>query len=82
MDKCPFCGAETRPGDNFCLNCGNRLTPAPSSPQQAQTVYSEATVSEPEDWAAPLQAQGTIPASPMPSWSNSSEATIAVSVVN
>jgi pSer/pThr/pTyr-binding forkhead associated (FHA) protein len=79
MDKCPFCGAETRPGDNFCLNCGNRLTPAPSSPQQAQTVYSEATVSEPEDWAAPLQAQGTIPASPMPSWSNSSESTIAAS---
>ncbi|TMC19989.1 MAG: zinc-ribbon domain-containing protein, partial [Chloroflexi bacterium] len=25
MDKCPYCGAETRPSDNFCLNCGNRL---------------------------------------------------------
>ena len=76
MDKCPFCGAETRPGDNFCLQCGNRLTPAPSSPQQAQTVYNEATVAEPADWAAPLQAQGSIPASPMP-WSSASEPTMA-----
>ena len=25
MDKCPYCNAEIRPGDNFCLNCGNRL---------------------------------------------------------
>lgn len=77
MDKCQFCGAETRPGDNFCLQCGNRLTPAPSSPQQAQTVY-EATIAEPGDWAAPLQAQGTIPSSPMPAWANASEPTMAV----
>ena len=76
MDKCQFCGAETRPGDNFCLQCGNRLTPAPSSPQQAQTVY-EATIAEPVDWAAPIQAQGTIPASPVPPWANASEPTVA-----
>ena len=31
---CPYCSAETRPGDNFCLNCGNRLLPATPSPQQ------------------------------------------------
>lgn len=74
MDKCQFCGAETRPGDNFCLQCGNRLTPAPSSPQQAQTVY-EATIAEPVDWAAPMQ--GNIPASPLPSWGNASEPTMA-----
>jgi hypothetical protein len=31
LDKCPYCGAETRPGENFCLNCGNRLlSPTPS----------------------------------------------------
>jgi len=32
MDKCPVCGADTRQGDNYCLNCGHRLfPPAPSS---------------------------------------------------
>ncbi len=25
--KCSYCSAETRPEDNFCLNCGNRLYP-------------------------------------------------------
>ncbi len=25
MERCPSCGVETRPGDQFCLNCGNRL---------------------------------------------------------
>lgn len=74
MDKCPFCGAETRPGDNFCLNCGNRLVPASSSPQQVQPTFGDATLPAQEDWAA---AQGTIPASPMPSWANASEPTIA-----
>lgn len=24
-NKCPFCQVEMRPGDSFCLNCGNRL---------------------------------------------------------
>lgn len=76
MDKCPFCGAETRPGDNFCLQCGNRLSPAPSSPQQVQPVYSEPTFPEQPNWSAPLHDQGTIPASPMP-WSNASEPTVA-----
>lgn len=54
MDKCPYCGAETRPGDNFCLNCGNRLTPATSSPasMQAQPGIGDATVAAPGDWAS------------------------------
>jgi pSer/pThr/pTyr-binding forkhead associated (FHA) protein len=56
-DKCPYCGAETRPGDNFCLNCGNRLTVTPANvPQQAQPV-GDATVTAPEDWAAAAGAQ-------------------------
>ncbi|MBV9228208.1 MAG: FHA domain-containing protein [Chloroflexi bacterium] len=62
MEKtCPYCGKETRPGDNFCLNCGNRLLPAtPSSPtQQAQPAVSEATLAAPDDWAASLTA-GTV----------------------
>jgi pSer/pThr/pTyr-binding forkhead associated (FHA) protein len=34
MERCPNCGVETRPGDQFCLNCGNRLTGSqPSAPQ-------------------------------------------------
>src|SRR6266702_1425840 len=31
MSICPNCGAETRPGDNFCLSCGYRLPPASNS---------------------------------------------------
>jgi pSer/pThr/pTyr-binding forkhead associated (FHA) protein len=53
MDKCPFCGADTRPGDNFCLNCGNRLlatTPSPSSPMQAQPSMGDATIAATEGW--------------------------------
>jgi pSer/pThr/pTyr-binding forkhead associated (FHA) protein len=61
MDKCPYCGAETRPGDNFCLNCGNRLLPSTPSPQQAQPVFGEATLPAPEDWAPP-SAEASSPA--------------------
>ncbi len=72
-DKCPYCGAETRPGDNFCLNCGNRLTVTPSNvPQQAQPV-GDATVTAPEDWAV---AAGAQPAS-SGGWNDEAGATIA-----
>jgi len=54
MDKCPYCSAETRPGDNFCLNCGNRLVPSTPSPQQAQPVYGDATLPASEDWVPPV----------------------------
>src|SRR5205085_12296579 len=50
MDKCPYCSAETRPGDNFCLNCGNRLVPSTPLPQQAQSVVGDATLPASEDW--------------------------------
>jgi pSer/pThr/pTyr-binding forkhead associated (FHA) protein len=53
MDKCPYCSAETRPGDNFCLNCGNRLVPSTPSPQQAQPVLGDATIPASEGWVAP-----------------------------
>ncbi len=53
MDKCPYCSAETRPGDNFCLNCGNRLLPSTPSPQQAQAVIGDATIPAAEDWVPP-----------------------------
>ena len=77
MEKCPFCLAETRPGDNFCLNCGNRLTPA-SSPvaQQAQSGIGDATLAAPDDWGAfaPASAVGATAyspnSSPMNGWSD------------
>src|SRR6266571_4058091 len=75
MDKCPFCGAETRPGDNFCLNCGNRLLPANSSPQQGQPVIGDSTLPAQEDWAQSLQGPGAAPVSSNPGWL--SDATIA-----
>ena len=54
MDKCPYCSAETRPGDNFCLNCGNRLVPSTPSQQQAQPVFGDATIPASEDWVPPV----------------------------
>lgn len=59
MDKCPFCSAETRPGDNFCLNCGNRLqTSTPSA--QAPTVMGDSTLPAPAEWTPPV-AQSSSP---------------------
>lgn len=54
--KCPYCGAETRPDDNYCLHCGNPLPPAtPSSAsQQPQATIGDATLAAPDDWAAAI----------------------------
>lgn len=63
MDKCPYCGADTRPGDNFCLNCGNHLLAATPSFQQAQVLMGDATLPGPEGWVAPADSgAGTTPA--------------------
>jgi pSer/pThr/pTyr-binding forkhead associated (FHA) protein len=60
-DKCPYCGAETRPGDNFCLNCGNRLpTAAPSNASP-----NDATTPAGDDWA---QHQEAAPDHTVSSW--------------
>ena len=79
MDKCPYCGAETREGDNFCLNCGNRLVSTPFS-AQAQEV-SDHTQASPDEWNA-VQDQSPVTAGNATSdaWSpaqNSSDATLA-----
>src|SRR6266567_1038235 len=74
--SCPYCGAETRPGDNFCLNCGNRLLPATPSPQQAQPVIGESTIPAQEDWAQSAQAQPAPPASSGASWSDATSMTV------
>jgi pSer/pThr/pTyr-binding forkhead associated (FHA) protein len=72
MDKCPFCSAETRPGDNFCLNCGNRLQSSTPSPQ-AESAQNESTIAAPADWAAPAPQY----ASSDNSWGNPDLLTIA-----
>ena len=43
MNNCPSCGAETRPGDSFCLTCGNRLFAADSSPHRMPFMGGDAT---------------------------------------
>ncbi len=53
MDKCPYCGAETRPGDNFCLNCGNRLLATPSF-QQASPIIGDTTIPGSDNWSGPI----------------------------
>lgn len=46
MDKCPICGADTRQGDNYCLNCGQRLYPStPSS-----SPIGDPTLAASEEW--------------------------------
>ncbi|HEY7348391.1 MAG TPA: FHA domain-containing protein [Ktedonobacterales bacterium] len=50
MERCPNCGVETRPGDQFCLNCGNRLTGSQPAGNQ-------------NPWGAPQQPAG--PAAPV-----------------
>ncbi len=67
---CPYCGAETRPGDNFCLNCGNRLLPATPSSQQAQPVMGgDSTIPAQEGWAQAYQSSNSAPSSSGATWS-------------
>ncbi|HKF36528.1 MAG TPA: FHA domain-containing protein [Ktedonobacteraceae bacterium] len=75
MDKCPYCGAETRPGDNFCLNCGNRLLASTPSPQQAQPAIGDATLPEASEWT-PSNAGFSSPAQGS-NWSDANLLTIA-----
>ena len=74
MDKCPYCNAETRPGDNFCLNCGNRLLTSTPSPQQAQPM-GDATLPASDEWSS-ADSGGTAPAS-SPGWGNADMKTVA-----
>ncbi len=75
MDRCPYCNAETRPGDNFCLNCGNRLLPSTPSPQQAQPVFGDATLPASEDWVPP-GAEAPAPAQES-NWADANLLTVA-----
>ncbi len=75
MDKCPYCNAETRPGDNFCLNCGNRLLPSTPSPQQAQPVIGDATIPASEGWVPP--GTEASPPAQESGWADDNQLTIA-----
>ncbi|HJT59113.1 MAG TPA: FHA domain-containing protein [Ktedonobacteraceae bacterium] len=75
MDKCPYCNADTRPGDNFCLNCGNRLLPSTPSPQQAQPIGDATLPASVDEWQLPNQG-GTVPAS-VPGWDEADLKTMA-----
>lgn len=66
MDKCPYCGAETRDGDNFCLNCGNRLVSTPVS-GQAQEV-GDNTQASPEEWNAVQDHGATVASATADAW--------------
>jgi len=46
MDKCPVCGADTRQGDNYCLNCGQRLFPSTSS----SSPVGDPTIVAADEW--------------------------------
>src|SRR5438270_11083729 len=79
MDKCPYCGAETRPGDNFCLNCGNRLIPSTPSPQQAAPVVGDSTIPAQEGWAQGIPGSGSAPVAAGNNWIDAAAPTIASS---
>ncbi len=54
MNTCPNCGALTRPGDNFCLNCGMRIaaqTPLPSPTPGDATIMSGGPPPPPNQWS-------------------------------
>ncbi|HEY4034695.1 MAG TPA: FHA domain-containing protein [Ktedonobacteraceae bacterium] len=65
MDKCPVCGADTRQGDNYCLNCGQRLFPSTpsSSPVGDPTIvaadeWNGVSGSSPSGW--PIDSGGQV----------------------
>ncbi len=76
MDKCPYCNADTRPGDNFCLNCGNRLLPSTPSAQQADLIGGATLPAAGDEWQLPNQGGGTAPAS-SPNWGEADLKTVA-----
>ncbi|GAC1424642.1 MAG: hypothetical protein NVS4B1_11380 [Ktedonobacteraceae bacterium] len=72
MDKCPYCGAETRPGDNFCLNCGNRLVPTTFS-AQSQPGIGEETQASPEEWNLQQEHELATVGATASSWSTTND---------
>ncbi|WP_052887808.1 FHA domain-containing protein [Thermogemmatispora carboxidivorans] len=71
MDKCPRCGAETRPGDRFCLSCGQPLPTSAPAYEPAQTPLSggDATLPAQDEWGAAAPGP-QLPPSSGSSWPN------------
>ncbi len=59
MSTCPYCNAETRPGDVFCMTCGNRLQT--SSTPQAVPGVGDSTVPTSEEWEKQQQNGASVP---------------------
>ncbi len=78
MDKCPYCGAETRPGDNFCLNCGNRLV-STSFPAHSQQEIGGETQASPEEWNVQQGHELATVGATVGAWSNSNEPKVSES---
>src|SRR5258708_23648691 len=76
---CPYCGAETRPGDNFCLTCGNRLLPSTPSPQQAVPVVGDSVIQAEEGWAQGIPSSASAPVAAGNNWIDAAAPTIASS---
>ena len=76
MDKCPYCGAETRPGDNFCLNCGNRLVPTSFSAQSPSEIGAE-TQASPEEWNLQQEHELATVGASASAWPSTNEPTVA-----
>jgi pSer/pThr/pTyr-binding forkhead associated (FHA) protein len=75
MSTCPYCGAETRPGDNFCLSCGHRLSQQQAQP--AAAAASEATMPAQEGWMQQFQNEGTVPAASSGPWGDGNPVAVA-----
>lgn len=53
MEKCTYCGTETRPGEFFCSNCGNNLLSAPPSSKPPPPIMERPTLpNSPDRWSA------------------------------
>src|SRR5579883_526150 len=43
--KCPFCGSDNQPGENFCTNCGGYLSTSPTAVAAGSTSTAQANSS-------------------------------------
>ena len=69
MSTCPFCGAETRSGDRFCLNCGNALS-VPDASEAADATMLGNPHPAGGNWPA---AQSANPPTPTPDSDSSAQ---------
>lgn len=70
INKCPVCHAEARPGDSFCLNCGNSLSQvislAPPNPDVMTCPYCGAEARWGENFCLNCSNRLPSPTQPVP----------------